>query len=246
MNQIIEKLTVEASAGDLEAQFELAQHYAVGNEVKQNFVEAAKWYRKAADHDYADAQFELARCYDTGCGVHKNYSEAVKCYRKAAEQGHAEAQRELGRCYTQGKGVKADYEKAERWFSCAADQGCFATKNDYAEMNALLQKSYKEGTLKGKALEQLEKQCEAKKAAHPPRKKYTGPFAGLVNPLIELWDLIVPENVNFFEWIILTIIYVVIASVLLAVSILFFLFQIFHVLLVFEGVRGLVHGSRSR
>ena len=113
-------------------------------------------------------------------------------------------------------------------------------------MNALLQKSYKEGTLKCKALEQLEKQCEAKKAAHPPRKKYTGPFAGLVNPLIELWVLIVPENVNFFEWIILTIIYVVIASVLLAVSILFFLFQIFHVLLVFEGVRGLVHGSRSR
>ena len=246
MNQIIEKLMVDASAGDLEAQFELAQHYAVGNGVIQNYVEAAKWYRKAADHDCADAQFELARCYDTGCGVLKNYGEAVKWYRRAAEQGHAEAQCDLGRCYTQGKGVKADYEEAERWFLCAADQGCFATKNDYAELNALLQRSYKEGTMKCKALEQLEKQCEAKKAAQHPRKKYTGPFTGLVNPLVELWDLIVSEDTNFFELVILTIIYVVIASVLLAVSILFLLFQIIHVLLVFEGVRGLVRGSRSR
>ena len=214
MNQTIDKLTINAFANDLEAQFELAQRYAVGNEVRQDYVEAVKWYRRAADQDFAEAQFELARCYETGNGVRRDYAEAAKWYRLAAEQGHAEAQRELGRCYTRGKGVKADYDEADRWFSAASDQGYFAAESDFIELNALLQKSYKEGTLKYKALEQLEKKYEAKTAPRCPRKKYTGPFAGLVNPLIELWDMIVPEDTNFFEWVILTFVYVVIASLL--------------------------------
>ena len=242
----IQMLTNDACSGDLEAQFELAQRYAVGNGVGQNDTEAARWYRKAADQDYADAQFELARCYDTGKGVRKSFADAAKWYRLAAEQGHAEAQCELGRCYTKGKGVKADYNEAEKWFSAAFDQGYFATESDFAELNALLEKSFRDGTLKYKGLERLEKQCEEKKTPRRPRKKYTGPFAGLVNPLVELWDMIVPEDANFFEWGILAVIYVVIASVILAVSLLFFVFQVFQVLFLVEGIRGLAHGRRCR
>lgn len=58
--------------------------------------------------------------------------------------------------------------------------------------------------------------------------------------------MIVPEDANFFEWIILTVVYVIIASVILAVSLLFFVFQIFQVLFLFEGIKGLAHGRRSR
>jgi len=247
MNQTIEKLTVNVSANDLEAQFELAQRYAVGNEVRQDYAEAVKWYRKAADQDYADAQFELARCYETGNGVRRNYAEAAKWYRLAAEQGHAEAQRELGRCYIRGRGVKADYDEADKWISTAADQGCFATESDFAELNALLQKSYKDGTLKYRGLEQLEKQYEAKKTTQrQPRKKYAGPFAGLVNPLIELWDMIMPEEANIFEWIVLLIFYIVVTTVILVVATIFFVFQIFQILFLVEGIRGLAHGHRSR
>ena len=242
----IQILTNDACSGDLEAQFELANRFASGNGVGQNYVEAAKWYCKAAEQDFADAQFELALCFDTGKGVRKSYAEAAKWYRLAAEQGHAEAQCELGRCYTRGKGVKADYDEAARWFSAASDQGYFATESDFIELNALLQKSYKEGTLKCKALEQLEKKYEVKNAPHCPRKKYTGPFAGIVNPLVELWDMIVPEDTNFFEWVILTIVYVVIASVILVVSLLFFVFQFFQVLFLIEGIKGLAHERRSR
>lgn len=247
MNQTIDKLTINAFANDLEAQFELAQRYAVGNEVRQDYVEAVKWYRRAADQDFADAQFELARCYETGNGVWRDYAEAAKWYRLAAEQGHAEAQRELGRCYTQGRGVKADYDEADKWFSTAADQGCFATESDFVELNALLQKSYKDGTLKYRGLEQLEKQYAAKKTTpRHPRKKYTGPFAGLVNPLIELWDMIMPEEANIFEWIVLLIFYIVVATVILVVATIFFVFQIFQILFLVEGIRGLAHGHRSR
>ena len=247
MNQTIDKLTINAFANDLEAQFELAQRYAVGNEVRQDYVEAVKWYRRAADLDFADAQFELARCYETGNGVRRDYAEAAKWYRLAAEQGHAEAQRKLGRCYTQGRGVKADYDEADKWFSTAADQGCFATESDFAELKALLQKSYKDGTLKYRGLEQLEKQFEAKKAPQRrSRKKYTGPFSGLVNPLVELWDMIVPEDANFFELIVLLIFYIVVASVILIVAAVFFVFQIIQVLFFVEGIRGLARGHRSR
>ena len=129
MNQTIEKLTINAFAGDLEAQFELAQRYAVGNEVRQNNAEAVKWYRKAAEQDYADAQFELARCYDTGCGVRKNDVEAAKWYRKAAEQGHGEAQVAFASCCEMGKGVKADLAEALKWLSLAEDSG-FGQEHD--------------------------------------------------------------------------------------------------------------------
>lgn len=46
--------------------------------------------------------------------------------------------------------------------------------------------------------------------------------------------------------VILTIIYVVIASVILATSLLFFVFQIFQVLFLVDGIRGLAHGCRRR
>ena len=248
MKQTIEKLTINAFAGDLEAQFELAQRYAVGNEVRQNNAEAVKWYRKAAEQDYADAQFELARCYDTGCGVRKNDVEAAKWYRKAAEQGHGEAQVAFASCCEMGKGVKADLAEALKWLSLAEDSG-FGQEHDlsaFAKYSDPVQSSimaYERSITKQEpAQKPVIQKTEPKKC----RKQYTGPFAGLVNPLVELWDMIVPEEANFFEWVILTVVYVVIASVVLAVSLLFFVFQIFQVLFLIEGIRGLAHGHRSR
>ena len=59
-------------------------------------MEAVKWYRKAAEQNFAEAQYNLGVCYDNGQGVAKDYAEAVKWYRKAAEQNHAQAQYNLG------------------------------------------------------------------------------------------------------------------------------------------------------
>jgi TPR repeat protein len=36
---------------------------------RKNYVEAIKWYRLAADQDYADAQHNLGAMYDNGYGV---------------------------------------------------------------------------------------------------------------------------------------------------------------------------------
>ena len=73
----------------------------------QDYVEAAKWYRKAADQGYAPAQFNLGVMYDNGEGVAQDYTEAAKWYRKAADQGDYRAQFNLGLKCDHGQGVSA-------------------------------------------------------------------------------------------------------------------------------------------
>ena len=61
----------------------------------KDYEEAVKWYRKAAEQNYADAQVNLGVCYMEGQGVGKDYVEAVKWYRKAAEQGNEFAKKKI-------------------------------------------------------------------------------------------------------------------------------------------------------
>lgn len=66
-----------------------------GYDVNQDYSEAMKWYRKAADQGNAIAQNNLGYMYDEGLGVTKDYAEAVKWYRKAADQGDEDAKNKL-------------------------------------------------------------------------------------------------------------------------------------------------------
>ena len=58
---------------------------------KQDYTEAVKWWRKAAEQGNTDAQYSLGVCYFFGHGVTKDEAEAVKWLRKAAGLGHREA-----------------------------------------------------------------------------------------------------------------------------------------------------------
>jgi TPR repeat protein len=91
--------------------------------VPQDDVEAARWYRKAADQGHPAAQCSLGVCYSKGEGVVQDHPEAVKWYRKAGEHGLALAQCDLGVCYEKGEGVPQDSVEAYKWFSLAAAQG---------------------------------------------------------------------------------------------------------------------------
>ena len=71
--------------------------------VPQDYAEAVKWYRLAAEQGDAVAQYNLGVMYDNGQGVPQDYAEAVKWYRLAAEQGYAHAQRNLGVMYDKAK-----------------------------------------------------------------------------------------------------------------------------------------------
>ncbi len=82
-----------AGLGDASAQNALGAMYASGKGVPLDYVEAAKWYRKAADQGNPAAQYNLGVAYANGLGVPLDDAEALKWYRKAAEQGDADAQR---------------------------------------------------------------------------------------------------------------------------------------------------------
>jgi TPR repeat protein len=105
------------------AQNNLGAMYADGEGVRQDFTEAVKWWRLAADQGHAGAQYNLGLMYEKGQGVRQDYAEALKWYRLAADQGDAGAQSNLGLMYDQGKGVQQDYVEAVKWYMLAADQG---------------------------------------------------------------------------------------------------------------------------
>ena len=73
---------------------------------EDNYEEAVKLFRLAAEKGYARAQCNLGVCYEYGRGVEQSYEEAVKLYKLAAEQGNAIAQCNLGYCYKISQGVE--------------------------------------------------------------------------------------------------------------------------------------------
>jgi TPR repeat protein len=91
--------------------------------VPQDYAEALKRLRRAADRGDADAQSALGVLYANGEGVPQDEAEAAKWFRRAADQGHAVAQSNLGAMYAAGKGVSQNATEAARWCRSAAEQG---------------------------------------------------------------------------------------------------------------------------
>ncbi len=114
-------LRAKAEKGDAESQFQLGRLYVKGKEVPQDYVEAMKWYRKAANQGHAAAEFAIGSLYWLGHGVTQDYTEAARWTSKAADAGLPEAEVALGTSYDQGLGVEQDPAKAFAWISIALE-----------------------------------------------------------------------------------------------------------------------------
>jgi len=99
--------------------------YELGNQCleSKNYSEAVKYFRWAADENYAPAQDKLGWMYQNGWGVEQDYSKARELYLKAANQGNHFAQASMGLLYYKGWGVQQDLEEALKWYKKAAAQG---------------------------------------------------------------------------------------------------------------------------
>lgn len=104
---------------------------------KEQYEEAAKCYRKAADLGHKDAIYNLADCYYYGKGVKLNYEEAFKLYCNAAERGFAIAQWSVATCYEEGIGVEKNLAEALKWYKKAAEQGDADAKKKVEEIENL-------------------------------------------------------------------------------------------------------------
>lgn len=111
-----------AELGQDVSQCNLANCYAKGEGVPQDFEQAVYWYRKAAEQGYAQAQTQLGIAYKEGQGVAKDLDAAKMWLERAAEQNDTTAMVHLAAIYE----VAQNYELAFKYGKRAADLDCTA------------------------------------------------------------------------------------------------------------------------
>jgi len=85
------ELVAKAKTGDTEAMVGLGYMYAGGQGVIQDYKEAVKWWRKAAELGNTEAMAMLGGRYLLGMGVIKDFVEAYALLNIAAANGHKAA-----------------------------------------------------------------------------------------------------------------------------------------------------------
>ncbi|MDO5667183.1 MAG: tetratricopeptide repeat protein [Alcaligenaceae bacterium] len=132
----LQNIEQAAEAGDVAAQFQLANLYLSGALGHSDPDKALVWYRRSAEGGYADANIRLAELYIQGLGGTQDFDEAIKWLQKPATQGVASAQTALGWALIMGK---QDYQAAVAWFEAAAE-------HEHAEAVTALGSMYYDGT----------------------------------------------------------------------------------------------------
>jgi TPR repeat protein len=122
-----------AELGHAQAMFNLGVMYRDGRGVPQDYAEAKKWYRRAAEKARLPAS---AGPYEDGKAAYErgDYAAALKYWRPLAELGHARAMFNLGVMYRDGRGVPQDYAEAVKWLRKAAEQGHANAQNNLGIM----------------------------------------------------------------------------------------------------------------
>lgn len=115
----LEKLVFEAEKGDAGRQVELARKFYA----KAMYIDAYKWYEKAAQQNNGDGYNGLGCCYLLGHYVDKDLTKAFELFSKASELGSINGTFNLARAYYHAWGTPYDHEKAGRLFEITAEHG---------------------------------------------------------------------------------------------------------------------------
>lgn len=75
-SQQFSHLKEKAEAGSAMEQYQVGYCYEKGDQVPQDYVQAAKWYRKSADQGFAAAQYSLGMLYERNLGVPQDFEKA--------------------------------------------------------------------------------------------------------------------------------------------------------------------------
>ena len=148
----LETLMSEAQSGSKYAQNDLGVLYDKGQGMPKDYGQAAQWFRKAAQQEYADGQYNLGVLYERGQGVPKDYAQAAQWYRKAAQQGHIVAQNNLGALYLNGRGVAQNKVAAYALYDLSASHDSSQDKIAFINRTLLSQKMTGQEIRAGEAL----------------------------------------------------------------------------------------------
>jgi TPR repeat protein len=72
----LKDLQIHADAGDAAAEYRLGMRYATGEDVKQDYEEAMRWFLRAADQGDVHAQATVAVWLMAGRGAPQDYGRA--------------------------------------------------------------------------------------------------------------------------------------------------------------------------
>lgn len=123
-----------AEKGDPHAQTLIAEIYAKGLGVPEDFAAAASWYGMASKHGDALATFELAMLYQDGRGVAKDRKHAAELFQIAADAGNMAAKYNLGLLHVEGLYAEPSLTKAAQLIGEAANSGITEARYDFAGM----------------------------------------------------------------------------------------------------------------
>jgi TPR repeat protein len=114
-----------AESGDVQAMLRMAESCEAGIDgCERDILQAAEWYKKAADKKNARAARKLADCYYFSKEA-ENLTEAVKYYTLAAKLGEPKAMYNLAVLFERGIGAGQDFEEAFKYYLSAAKAGIF-------------------------------------------------------------------------------------------------------------------------
>ena len=137
-----------AEEGDATAQANLGVFYQFGYGVKQNYLEALKWFELSEKQGNEVARKQLGivsvligeemQKENEFCDDIKLCEEALQYYYKAAQLGNADGQEYMGVFHHFGYGVSLDYKEASRWYELSAKQGNASAKRQLGTVFVLI------------------------------------------------------------------------------------------------------------
>jgi len=115
----LEHTTAGISNNDPVSHFLMGLRFRDGDEVKQSYIEAKKYFESAETLGCLNAKDELGMLYVRGDGIAQCFDTARKYFMEAASHNIASACEHLGGMYYNGDGVQQSFKEAEKWFSKA-------------------------------------------------------------------------------------------------------------------------------
>jgi putative methionine-R-sulfoxide reductase with GAF domain len=113
----IQDLKKIAAKGNAAAEYQLGMRYATGEDVKQDYREAVRWFLAAAEQGNVRAQSKGAACFWAGKGVPRDYSKAYYWGLLAQAGGDKDASLYVAQSapYLSPAQINAEHIQAENW-----------------------------------------------------------------------------------------------------------------------------------
>ncbi len=108
LNPAVDPRQPNPATEQIRQELKMASAYLAGKGVPKDPVQAAYWFRKAADLGDPQAQNELGYLYIWGLGVDKDAGQAFRWFARAAGSGWQQAKLNMAVMYMRGIGVARD------------------------------------------------------------------------------------------------------------------------------------------